>query len=182
MLTAPTRLVGLTGFAGVGKDTAAAALAGWRRAAFADLLRTGLLALDPYIVSGFSSTRLSCLIAMHGWDGAKRDFPDVRRLMQRFGTEAGRDLHGADVWVDALFRTVTPGERVVIADVRFPNEYKAIRDRGGLIVRIVRPGIEAVNDHVSEHAIDGFVPDAIINNDGTVAELHAKIREVVGSA
>ena len=174
--------VGLTGYAGAGKDAAAEALVadGWRRDAFADRMRAGLLALDPWVDQ--AGCPLSDLVAACGWDMAKRSYSDVRGLLQRFGTEAGRAIHGEDVWVDALFRTIELGQRVVITDVRFDNEAEAIAGWYGIVIEIRRPGCGPVNGHASDAGISPDLIDFVVVNDGTVADLHAKIREVVGSA
>jgi hypothetical protein len=101
----------------------------------------------------------------------------VGRLLQVLGTECFRNLVGADVWVDALFRRWEAEGRppIVIADTRFPNEAAAIRRRGGSVV-LVRRGAGGRTDgrsaaHASERALDGDRPDAVLENDGTVEDL-----------
>lgn len=125
------RIVGIAGYAGSGKDRAADCLValGYERRGFADALK-----------------RLAGAI---GWDGRKDD--PGRALLQNLGVGA-RDILGADVWVDALMRDLPA--RVVITDVRFPNEVAAIRDHGGVVVRIWRPGVQPARGHVSETALD----------------------------
>jgi hypothetical protein len=181
------RLIGLTGMkgrqAGVGKDEAAKALIGrgWKRDAFADRMRKAMLALDPVIdYDGiFGELRLSRLVERDGWDGAKRNHPEVRRLLQKFGTEAGRDIHGTSCWVDALFRDWTGLSPLVITDVRFDNEAQAVRDRGGRVVRIVRPGLEPLpGEHASEIGVTDDLVDEVVMNDRTVADLHSRILRV----
>jgi hypothetical protein len=174
------RLIGLCGMAGSGKDEAARALVanGWRRDAFADRMRTAMLALDPWVddpVAIDTFHRLSWLVRDIGWDEAKRRYPEVRQLLQRFGTEAGRGVHGEDCWVDALFRDADDSP-LVVTDVRFGNEARAIKDRGGLVVKIVRPGIEPLpGNHASEAGIPDELVDWILNNDSSIEMLHAAI-------
>jgi hypothetical protein len=174
------RLLGLWGYAGSGKDTAAEALVadGWTRAAFAGPVYAALLALDPYVDA--AAAPLSLVVARLGWEKSKRHYAEVRGLLQRMGTEAGRKVHGENVWIDALFRTVEPGQGVVITDVRFPNEAAEIRHRGGKVVGIMRAGVEPANEHSSENAMRGYPLDYFVANDGTVAELHAKMRRIAG--
>lgn len=181
----PTLLIGLSGYAGAGKDEAAVALVagGWRRDAFADRLRAFLVALDP-LVSTFPDvppTRLSLLVDAYGWDRAKRTFPEVRRLLQRAGTEAGRKVLGTQVWVDALMKDFdAENEALVVTDVRFKNEADAIREAGGVMVRIERPGVGPKEDpggwvHESEVALDHYDFDVTVKNDGTIEELHERL-------
>lgn len=79
----------------------------------------------------------------------------VRKLLQEFGTEVGREIH-PNFWVNVLFSEYkakslknNPQLNVadysnsefpnwIITDVRFPNELKAIKDRGGITIRINR--------------------------------------------
>ena len=177
--------VALTGRAQSGKDTAATALelAGWKRAAFADPLKAMALSIDPIVEvhthAGTSFLHLTKVVRAVGWDEAKRH-GDVRRFLQRLGTNGVRDHLGRDVWVDAtMARVEVP---TVFTDVRFPNEADAVRARGGIVVRIVRREIADVPGHVSESAMDGYAVDATITNDGTVDGLHLAVRRLVATS
>lgn len=185
-------IVGVGGYARSGKDTAAAGLTeiGFKRVAFADKLREFLYALNPIVVSNadfgqapeeVTHVRLADVIDERGWDGYKEGYygAEIRQLLQRLGTECGRQIISDTIWIDAALNG-RDGD-IVVTDVRFPNEARAIRDRGGLMVRINRPGVGPVNNHPSETSLDAFVFDAYIDNDGTVEDLHHKIREVVGT-
>lgn len=171
-------IVGLAGYAGSGKDTFADALEllGWHHAKFAGLLKDVALAVDPYVevddLTGF--VRLSDLVADVGWTKAKRS-ADVRRFLQRLGTDGVRRHLGEDIWVDATMDALSKIDGcIVISDVRFPNEAQAIHDAGGVVVRIERPGFGPVNGHESESALDFWEFDVVIHNDGSVADLVAQ--------
>jgi len=116
------------------------------------------------------------MVDQHGWDWAKNNVPDVRRLLQRLGTEAGRDILGVNIWVDTAFARVD-NDKVVVTDVRFPNEADGIRQRGGEVVRIERPGVGPRNNHPSETSLLDYEFDVTIYNDGTIEDLHRKVRE-----
>lgn len=176
---APT-ILGLRAWAQAGKDTLALAYIDedqFERLAFADFMREALYALNPLVVYRKRwrrrFARLAELVDDRGWDAAKQ-IPEVRQLMQRFGTEAGRNVLGQDVWVNALFNRVLPGHRYVITDVRFPNEAQRIKDHGGEVWRVTRPGVGPANDHISEHALDDWPFDAEIANDSTVESFHER--------
>src|SRR5690606_31883458 len=85
---------------------------------------------------------------------------------------AARHHLGDDVWVKAVERTMSLYGKYVITDVRFPNEYAWIRSKGGVIIRITRPGVGPVNDHVSERLADA---DMYVNNDSTPEELGSRV-------
>jgi hypothetical protein len=70
--------------------------------------------------------------------------------------------------VDTLFKAPY-GPRLVITDVRFPNEAEEIKRRGGIIIRVVRDGYGPVNEHVSEVAYEG--QDILIENNGSIEDL-----------
>ena len=102
-----------------------------------------------------------------------------RRMMQTLGTEWGRSLD-TQLWVRVA--AVTLGlndlpnsspvhDRIVLTDVRFPNEAEWIRSLGGYIWRVVRPA-PAVAEHVSEQHINQLPCDLSIHNSGTLEDLH----------
>ena len=82
---------------------------------------------------------LQAVVDSIGWEAAKQ-YPNVRKYLQRQGTEAVRDIVAPDAWVMALQRELDRSrhERVIITDVRFPNEAAAITQWGGTLVRVVR--------------------------------------------
>lgn len=180
-----TELIGLSGYARTGKDTVAQILGehGYRRASFADKLRDAVLALDPMVDlspdSSYSCINLSCLIEEIGWEAAKDAYPDVRRLLQRMGTDVGRAFFGQDVWADLAMAGLEPGGRYVFTDVRFPNEADAIRAREGHLWRVRRPGFAPVNAHPSETALDCYRFDWIVENDSNLAQLRRTVEHLL---
>lgn len=164
-------LIAVSGRKRAGKDTFASRLIvahGFVRVAFADPLRDFALALDPLI----DTRRLSAVVDELGWEDAKA-IPEVRRTLQRIGTEAGRQVLGESVWVDlAMRKAAAAGANVVITDCRYPNEAEAIRAAGGIIVRVDRPGIDLTDAHPSEVAMDDWPFDARVVNNGTIQGLH----------
>ena len=66
----------------------------------------------------------------------------------------------------------------IITDVRFHNEFDAIIDRNGFVVRVIRDGV--VNDsHASETTLDNRNFDYIINNNGTIEELEIEVKKML---
>lgn len=175
-------LIGLTGYAQVGKDTVGRILVeqhGFKRTAFADPLRKGLLALDPWILlgEGVGFARLSHLVGVHGWDNAKTDYPEVRVLLQRYGTEAGRNIHGQGCWIEAWHRSCSNiGSDIVVTDVRFENEADEIHRLGGEVWCITRPGFEPVNAHVSDKGLGDEYYDLVLHNQRDVAYLEQLVQ------
>jgi len=168
-------IIGLSGYAKVGKDEVAQILVkkyGFKRIAFADPIRELLLEINPILANGY---HLKTIINEEGWTLAKNK-EEVRRLLQELGVGA-RQVLGDDVWVVAALRKMENfKENYVITDVRFENEAVMVRQLGGEIWRIQRPGIQAVNNHVSELEMDGYKFDRVLRNEGTLEELESLIQ------
>ena len=173
------KLIALSGYARSGKDEAAKVLVeefGFTRIAFADKLRDFLYALNPVVGRGsdFSDRPIIYLhdvIDEVGWEGYKQTEhgTEIRRLLQRLGTEAGRQTLWDTIWIDAALKDLEPEGKYAITDCRFPNEAQAIRDRGGKIWRVIRDGVGPANNHPSETSLDDYKFDGwIINNFKTV--------------
>lgn len=154
-------LIGLSGYARSGKDTLAAKLVEryrYRRVSFADKVKELALLLYPDVAAA---------VGDRGWEEAKQQ-PEVRQRLQAIG-EGVRNVLGEDVWVSAALQPLDA--LTVVSDVRYPNEAAAIQARGGLVVRVERPGIGPVNGHVSESAMDNWPFDTYVKNDGTIDDL-----------
>ncbi len=176
------QVIGLCGYYGSGKDEAAKPLIadGWVRVSFAEPLRKMALGIDPMILTkGAGMCRLSALVESAGWTEAKTH-AEVRRFLQRLGTEGVRDVLGQDTWVQLAERSMPVGKSVIVTDVRFANEAEMIRRLGGKLIRIRRPGFKPEVTHASEEY--PFEPDETILNDGTIEELHAKMMAAVCQA
>ena len=167
-------IIGLSGYAQSGKDSTAELLClnyDYERRAFADPIRHAMMRLNPKLDS---ITRLAEHVDDYGWDVAKHN-PEVRRLLQVFGTEVGRKMFGDDVWIKLALRDLRPEDRIVISDVRFPNEAEAIKKLGGSVWRINRHNHSAINGHASEHAMDNYMFNHVIYNDGTLDDLSDEV-------
>lgn len=172
-----TLIIGLNGFAGAGKDTAAKYLRealearGHRVAcaAFAEPIRAALIAMG--VPTSYIYTRELKELPVPGWGKSYRE------LAQTLGTEWGRDLVGTDIWVrrmehhlEGLF---TRPAVAIITDVRLQNEADWITTRGGLLVRVNRPGVAPVREHTSEAGLQGI--EQVLDNDGDLVRLRSRI-------
>ncbi len=203
--TSTPPLVGLIGRAQSGKDTLADFLVanhGYQKAACADPLRAALLGLDPIVANrnaldefGFLNTqpmRYSEALDWYGYEEAKRRFPEVRRVLQRFGTEAIRALD-SEFWVNQAKKRIenrtTP---LVFTDVRFPNEVIAIVEAGGILVKVERPSTAPGSNntllsgsnatHSSETSLDNWGTEMLVVNDGSLADLEFSAQTVAAFA
>lgn len=196
-------IVGLVGFIGAGKGSVA------------DLL----VERHGFIKESFANSVKDAVSVVFGWDRAllEGDTPESRswreqddkfwskklgkafspRLaLQLMGTEAGRDVFHPDLWVHTVQRRCSDDKNYVIADVRFPNEIKAIQKDGGIIARVKRGdepewynvalkvnkknnyygmAEQYPNVHFSEWAWIGSKIDLEISNDNTLDKLIEKV-------
>ena len=124
-------------------------------------------------------------------NGKLKDVEDTRygispRLaMQLLGTEFGQSClcehslsfartTGRSLWVRRCLIDVH-GKNIVIPDVRFLHEALAIKELGGKIIRVVRPGFEGTSKHPSETEMAQIQEDERIINDSTLDALKEKV-------
>lgn len=178
-------IIGLSGYAQVGKDTVANYLVeehGFVKVSFADPIREALYKLDPMISIGeFGSASLVSAVDHMGWEEVKRQSSEARSLLQRLGTEVGRNMFGEDFWVNQALLRAKEHENVVVADTRFINEAEAIRKTGGQVWRVSKTGHNPVNGHPSETALDEYPFDWNIWNNGNLTDLFAFVEAIMES-
>jgi len=163
-------VIALSGAAGSGKSTVSDFLAvrfGYTKTKFAKPLKDmcRALGLDECHIEGDLKE------TPQDWLGGKTP----RHAMQTLGTDWGRNCMGEDFWVDMWSHSIR-GRCVIVDDCRFANEAARVRKMGGRVIRIVgRGGI--AGGHASEVA--DFIADAVVENTGTIAELQARVLEVI---
>ena len=183
MLPPAHHLIGITGRAHTGKDSAGAHLVrqyGFCRAAFADALKD----------------MLEQMLAEAGEDHAWLHQPSRKNVViPRLGVSAwqmmqtlgdwGCGLH-PEWWVRLLALRVGYAsapeqaapvhDRIVVTDVRFPNEAAWIRALGGQLIRLRRDQAPGVRHHCSEQHVDQLEVDVDLWNNGpTLVGLHGLV-------
>jgi len=186
-------IIGLSGQKQSGKDTVAAYLVkehGFERKAFADPLKQSVAALFGIPFSYIDKLKMDDVLVGIGrigqpeydqwiqYDGEVSKGLTFREFLQRYGTEAHRDIFGQDFWLDYTLpvQGFYPGRAIVVTDVRFANEAARVRELGGLVVRVIR-GLSDQDQHRSE-VID-FDWDYIIDNDGSFHELYGHVEDML---
>jgi len=168
-------IIGISGYARSGKDTIADYLVknySFDQKSFAAPMKKAMYVLDPIVKSDEVGVfRYKNIVDSYGLDLAKDKVPEIRRLLQVFGTEVGRDMFGVNFWVDLVLNNIN-SENTVISDVRFKNEADSIRLRGGQIWRVNRKNISPITGHISEVDLDDYDFDHVINNDLDILDLY----------
>ncbi len=163
------------------------------------------------------------------WQTAYKSHLTYRELLQLIGTDLFRNQLHEDTWINALFSKykseykhnpfyddkgiydVSEDDEIrnpqmypnwIITDVRFPNEYKAVKDRGGIMIRVNRD--EYYNQklylkarrkptrfanllepcdipHESETALDNTEFDYVIDNNDTIEDLIKQVKFILQS-
>lgn len=177
-----TRLIGISGWPTSGKGTVGRLIRehyNYKEISFADPLRQVLSIVNPFVDGDM---RWNEAMERYGYRAAKDTISEVRRLMHALGTDAGRNYLDPDLWVKPTRRRViealksNPG--VVIPDLRLQNEAEMILGLGGIIVRVVRPGVVETTGHISEHDLDNYKFDAILVNDGSFSDLLEQVSQL----
>jgi hypothetical protein len=163
-----------------GKTFAATVLVhkGYQPLSFAEPIKR--MAIEFFMSLGYSKEKALSL----AWVDKAKVIPEInassRFVQQTIGTEWGRDYMGDDIWIRCFRKKAKEFSRIVVDDVRFENEAKAIKEMGGEMWFIKRPFISHDFNHASEGALDswdGF--DHFINNSGTLEEFRAKIDNLI---
>jgi hypothetical protein len=134
------------------------------------------------IITGISLGELEDINIKNSLIGSDWGDLTYRRLLQLLGTEVGRSIH-ENFWVNALFVKYIAHDKEIeskwiITDMRFPNELKAVKDRGGITIRLTRNTEvdAAIASHTSETALDDATFDHVVENNSTIEELIEKIK------
>ena len=99
------------------------------------------------------------------------------KFLQWIGTEWGRELKDT-VWVDSALNRIDQSQNCFIADLRFRNEIKELKQYGFRCVRIVRNDrpIDRNASHASEVDLADYTEwDMVINNDDSLKDFYAKL-------
>lgn len=195
------KVIGLTGAAGAGKDTAAGYALEWceenklkaERVALADPLKKSVGALFGVAAedavewcNGLKADH--AFVGMAGHPSGQPAHLTGRQFLQRYGTEAHRDVFGADFWTNVTKGIISAKERegvkvIFITDVRFDDEADFVHDSNddwhGEVWRIHRDETElsaAEQGHSSESGILADSVDMLITNDGSLDDLRDGVR------
>jgi len=125
-----------------------------------------------------------------------------RWVLQYWGTDVLRNHFHDDIWVASLENKLRKStDDIVISDCRFPNEIRAIKNQGGIVIRVVRgeepiwmdaaraymsgPStigwalsknmLDTCNIHASEYSWTATNFDAIVDNNGTIDNLYEQM-------
>lgn len=209
-------IIGITGLISSGKDTIADYLTtyqGFKRISFAASLKDAVAAVFDWDRESLEGTTKASRVWREQKDEwwSKRLKMDItpRWVLQYWGTDVCRNHFHNDIWVASVeHRLLNSKEDIVITDCRFSNEVAAIKNAGGVAIRVQRglnpewydsaiaynrgPNgnaswalskmkLDNMKIHASEYSSVGLKYDHVIENNGTIDSLHEKIKNLINN-
>lgn len=175
----------------------------YKRIAFADPLKKMLsdllnIGLDKFYIREFKEGCIINISTLEGsWLGEKLSDSkfnklvkqldpslmesnlSLRQLLQYFGTEIMQKYFGKRVWINSTMQNRS--EYTIISDLRFIEEYNAVKEKKGVVIYVNRPNYE-FGQHASEREMKELLEsdkyDFIINNNGSIEDLFNQIKEL----
>ena len=207
-------IIGICGFIGSGKDTVADYLVNlhhFRRESFANTLKDAVSAVfgwDRTMLEGRTKQAREWREQQDNWWTNRLGIVITPRwVLQNWGTEVCRNGFHDDIWIASLENKLRNStDDVVISDCRFPNEIQAIKQSGGMVVRVVRGPepewydaavsrnrgpdgnstwalggrrLAQLGVHDSETAWVGTKFDVVLDNNGTLDDLYQQVMHLV---
>lgn len=181
---------------------------GYTGISFADALKDSVAAICCWpraLLEGNTPEARTWRETVDPWWEEKLGIPGFtpRWMLQNFGTEVMRKHFNTNIWISNVEKRIYDlGETpVVVFDGRFPNEIELVTKRfGGTSIRVRRGPeptwydsarranagsdqdrtyMEVIGIHESERAWIGHPFDHVLDNDGSVEELHRKVAELM---
>jgi len=208
-------IIGICGFIGSGKDTIADYLVNlhhFRRESFANTLKDAVSQVfgwDRTMLEGRTKQAREWREQVDPWWAERLGIPHLtpRFILQQWGTEVCRKNFHDDIWIASLENKLRNSkDDVVISDCRFPNEIQAIKQAGGIVVRVVRgpepewydaavsvnrgPNgnstwalsgrrLDQLGVHASETSWVGTQFDVVLDNNSTLDNLYQQVKRLV---
>ena len=201
-------IIGICGFIGSGKDTAADYLVnfhGFKRESFAATLKdavANVFGWDRDMLEGRTKESREWRETADTWWTARLGMPITPRwILQYWCTDVLRQHFHDDIWSASLENKLrTAKDNVVISDCRFPNEIKGLKQQGGRIVWIQRGITPHWYDiaaqankgsanaqnwlteqkiHASEYSWAGTQFDTTVDNNKSIEHLYDQLKNLV---
>ena len=118
------------------------------------------------------------------------DIKKDREFLQLVGDWSRKQ--NTHIFINVLLREidtdcVSKKENVYVSDVRYPNEFSVLKNRGFTMVRLTRDnrfvsGDTNVTSHSSENSLQDYPWDIIISNNGSLVDLYAQLDQLYSNS
>lgn len=198
-------IIGLVGFIGAGKGTIGDMLVakGFHEDSFALPLKHALCDIfgwDFNMLNGKTpESRLWREQSDKFWSKKMGKEIIPRKMLQEFGTDICQNHIHRNVWAISLQNRIKDIDNVIVTDVRFQHELKALNDMGGYIIRVKRGDdpfwvdilhhldtdeercyfMDQFDIHRSEWDWVGYDFEYTIDNNGSIDKLCLDVNEMI---
>ena len=116
-------------------------------------------------------------------EGKQKEIIDKRwnispRDAMVFITTSFMNKMGSDFFSRRLFDNLLPTDKVIISDVRYENDIIEIKQRNGIIIKVLRD-IEPYHSWESHIDLRTLHVDYTIENNGSIDDLYTQINQIV---
>lgn len=207
-------IVGVCGLIGSGKDTIADYLVtnhGFKRVSFASSLKDAVSSVfgwERELLEGTTKSSREWREEKDEWWSNRLGMTITPRwVLQYWGTDVLRNHFHNDIWVASVENKLRQAkDDIVITDCRFANEVNAIKNAGGITVRVSRgpnpdwyqyaieynkgpdgnsmwsiskSRLDKLGIHASEYSSVGLSYDHYVDNNGSIDDLHTRVKSIV---
>ena len=169
------KIIGLVGRYRVGKDTVAEYI---------------IEQFNEYKIERLSNPLKKAVCNLYNFTPEQVESNQKEEIDKRYGftpreaivslTNYMMSIMDVDHFTKLLYNKYDTGDTskyIILPDIRYPHDIDEVKKRGGIVIKIKRLSTFSFHDH--EYIVDSLKADYYIDNDGTIDDLHNKVKEIL---